>query len=129
MSNPIEKISEYVKLGAAIDGINIELNKLKDQIELTNDLSQFQENLIGLSFLARKEIMNRIDEYDWSFEGPIRVASIYNSNITLLEALNTILDKLKNLSDLFNEDMQEIIFDILDQGNYYYQILRAQENQ
>jgi len=124
----LKKIQEYVKLGTAIDGTNIQLDELKLEFEKSYNISECNEKLISLSFLVRREIMDRVDEYDWNLEGPIKVRSMYLSNITLLEAFNTILIKVKSLSEMLQDDIQYTIQDILEGGNSYYELAKFMGN-
>ena len=128
MFKALKKIQEYVKLGTAIDGTNIQLDELKLEFEKSYNISECNEKLISLSFLVRREIMDRVDEYDWNLEGPIKVRSMYLSNITLLEAFNTILIKVKSLSEMLQDDIQYTIQDILEGGNSYYELAKFMGN-
>ncbi|PKH66698.1 hypothetical protein CXF59_12290 [Flavobacterium sp. ALD4] len=119
-----KKIKEYSKLGSAMNELNRQLDLLGNHIENSTFPSDFDENVIGLTFIIRNEILNRMDEYNWNMEGPILVASIHSRNITLLEAYSVIITKTRNLSLQLEPMVQKGVEDILAKGEAYYELER-----
>jgi hypothetical protein len=119
-----KKIKEYSKLGSAMNELNRQLDLLGNHIENSTFPSDFDENVIGLTFIIRNEILNRMDEYNWNMEGPILVASIHSRNISLLEAYSVIITKTRNLSLQLEPKVQKGVEDILAKGEAYYELER-----
>jgi hypothetical protein len=119
-----KKIKEYSKLGSAMNELNRQLDLLGNHIENSTFPSDFDENVIGLTFIIRNEILNRMDEYNWNMEGPILVASIHSRNISLLEAYSVIITKTRNLSLQLEPKIQKGVEDILAKGEAYYELER-----
>jgi hypothetical protein len=119
-----KKIKEYSKLGSAMNELNRQLDLLGNHIENSAFPSDFNENVIGLTFIIRNEILNRMDEYNWNMEGPILVASMHSRNISLLEAYSVIITKTRNLSLQLEPKVQKGVEDILAKGEAYYELER-----
>jgi hypothetical protein len=119
-----KKIKEYSKLGSAMNELNRQLDLLGNHIENSTFPSDFNENVIGLTFIIRNEILNRMDEYNWNMEGPILVASMHSRNISLLEAYSVIITKTRNLSLQLEPKVQKGVEDILAKGEAYYELER-----
>lgn len=122
MFKSIRKIKEYVMLGNAMEKLNTELDLLHYKVENSNIKSKFIEDIIGLSFVIRNEICNRMDEYNWAFEGPIKVASISSSNISLLKAYTTISAKIRTIALTIDSETSDLVNNVLEKGDMYYKL-------
>ena len=118
-----KKIAEYVKLGNAMDELYKQLDLLENQVESSNISAEYNEQLIGLSLIIRNEIISRLETYNWNMEGPISVTSIQSGNISLNQAFGTILFKLRDLSEIFESEIQNITEDIIEGGPMYHQLM------
>jgi hypothetical protein len=122
MFKSLKKIKEYVMLGQAMDKLNTQLDRLNSEVEYSYNKSRFTEDVIGLSFVIRYEIFDRIDEYNWAFEGPIRVASISSSNISLLKAYTTISAKIRTLALTIDTETFDSVNNVLEKGDIYFKL-------
>ena len=122
MFKSFRKIKEYVKLGSAMDSLNSSLDQLNYKVENSSNCIEFSEEVIRLSFVIRNEICNRMDEYNWAFEGPIKVASISSSNISLLKAYTTISAKIRTLALTIDSETFDLVNNVLEKGDMYYKL-------
>jgi len=119
MFKSFKKIKEYVNLGSAMETLNAELDQLKCQIENSSNSIEFSEEVVGLSFVIRNEILNRMDEYNWAIQGPIKVPSISSTNISLFKAYTIILTKIRSLALNIDQETLELVNDVLEKGDTY----------
>lgn len=122
MFKSFKKIKEYVKLGSAMDNLNSELDQLNFKVKNSYNTIEFSEEVIGLSFILRREIINRMDEYNWVMQGPIKVPSISSTNISLFKAYTIISTKIRSLAHTIDSETFELVNDVLEKGDTYYKI-------
>lgn len=112
----LKKGLEYNKLAKAFNGHYQMLQELisKSQHEdIGNDL-------FILSYIGRKEIIDRMEEYKWNMNGPIVVPMMPGDRKTIAFAFQQTIGKLIELgeSEGYSEEVQEI----LDKGNLYFEL-------
>lgn len=118
MFNALTKIKEYSKLGHSMNSVSIMIATLKKTYENRVENETFGENLYVIAYVARKGILDRIDEYNWSMEGPILIPSINQKNISLLEAFTKTISHLKAIASELNFLSQ--VESILNKEQAYY---------
>lgn len=118
MFNSLTKIKEYSKLGHSMNSVSIMIATLKKTYENRVENETFGENLYVIAYVARKGILDRIDEYNWSMEGPILIPSINQKNISLLEAFTKTISHLKAIA--FELNFLSQVESILNKEQGYY---------
>ncbi|WP_316636117.1 hypothetical protein [uncultured Flavobacterium sp.] len=118
MFNALTKIKEYSKLGHSMNSVSIMLATLKKTYENRGENETFGENLYVIAYVARKGILDRIDEYNWSMEGSILIPSINQKNISLFEAFTKTVSHLKAISSELN--FANEVESILNKEQGYY---------
>lgn len=98
MFKSIKKINEYVKLGHSMNAVSFMLKELMEKYQINNESENFNEEIFIIAYVARKGILDRLDEYEWNMEGPILVPSINPNNISLLYAYSKTILQIKALS-------------------------------
>ena len=110
----VKKIKEYVKLGSSMEELNKEIMSLAQIIDNSRIPNDSKDIIVRLAIAIRKEIFDRMDEYDWSLEGPIRVKSISAKNIPLFQAKTVISAKIRTLALQLGDDTYKLVGLILD---------------
>lgn len=96
MFESIKKIKEYSKLGHSMNSVSILLKDIIQQYQITG--GNLNEEIYFVAYVARKGIIDRLEEYEWNMEGPILVSSISSKNITLFYAYSKTILQIKSLS-------------------------------
>ncbi|MEO0038278.1 MAG: hypothetical protein RIQ59_1489 [Bacteroidota bacterium] len=96
MFESIKKIKEYSKLGHSMNSVSILLKDIIEQYQITG--GNLNEEIYFVAYVARKGIIDRLEEYEWNMEGPILVSSISSKNITLFYAYSKTILQIKSLS-------------------------------
>jgi hypothetical protein len=112
--------AEFMDLTRSMNGLYGMLQELIPRIEENYDYSEFKEDILVLSYFARKGILDRMEKYNWSMERPIYVPSIKKGNITLLYAFSQTVQKLATVaSEIGYSDLYE---EVLNRGEAYYEV-------
>lgn len=119
MFKSLKKIKEFSKLGHSM---NVTSEMIKNIITLyqsgqrANDL---KEQIYVVSYITRKGILDRMEEFEWNMEGPILVPSISSKNITLFNAFSNTVIAIKTLSNEL--DLLCEVESILNKEEGYYE--------
>jgi hypothetical protein len=98
MFKSLKKIQEYTKLGQSMNSVSQMLTMLLNKHKGGHNSMDLKEEIYIISYVARKGILDRMDEYEWNLEGPILVPVINSKNITLFHAYNNTISLIKSLS-------------------------------
>ncbi|HSV87846.1 MAG TPA: hypothetical protein VLH61_04330 [Bacteroidales bacterium] len=84
--------------------------------------SEFTEDALVLAYIARKGVLDRMEQYNWTMDAKIIVPTIERGRITLTYAFAQTVGKLHMIaSQLEHTEMVEAI---IDKGDAYYQLER-----
>jgi len=119
---------EFNNLAKGFNGTFVMINELETKIQhnYSNDYSEFEQDLLILAYLCRKEILDRMEEYNWSMGSPIIVPMMSKGRLTVTFAFQQTVGRLYSLAEklLLSDEVNEI----LDKGNAYFEIDRAIPN-
>ncbi len=117
--NFFKKGLEYNKLAQAFNG-------LYQMIQETIQKAQYndvRDDLFAIAYVGRKEIIDRMDEYNWSLETSIVIPMMPGQRTTLLFAYQQTIGKLIELSEI--EGYLNEIEEILDKGNLFFELSKT----
>jgi hypothetical protein len=119
MFKSLKKIQEYTKLAQSMNSVSQMLSMLLEKHKRGHNPMDLKEEIYIISYVARKGILDRMDEYEWNLEGPILVPVINSKNITLFQAYSNTISLIKPLSiELgFSSEVESI----LKKENCYYE--------
>lgn len=120
MANFIKKSIEFNKMAKAMNGMNVGLQSLLYKIENGIDDSEITDNILSIAYIARKGVLERTEQYDWSINSKIFVPTINRTSITLMYAFDQTIGRLQLLAGRFN--LTEIVNNILEKGKMFYEI-------
>jgi hypothetical protein len=128
MIKSLTKIQEYVKLGHSMNSVSLMLTTFKKTYENRDENETFGENLYIIAYVARKGILDRLDEFNWTMEGPILIPSINQNNISLFEAYTKTISQLKSISSelSFLTQVESILHK--EQGYYEFENILSRED-
>lgn len=119
MFKSLKKIKEYSLLGHSMNSVAIMLNDLNKNYENRSVYDNFKEDIYLIAYIARKGILDRLEEYEWNMEGPILVPAIMPKNISLFYAYSKTIILIKSFSVELNLNYE--VENILNKGNGYYE--------
>lgn len=107
---------EYNKLAQAFNGHY----QMLQQIIPKSQHEDVRDDLFLLAFIGRKEIIDRMEEYNWNMNGPIVIPMMPGQRKTLAYAFQQTIGKLMELGETtgYSEQIQEI----LDKGTLYFEL-------
>lgn len=111
---------EYQKVAKAIGSIYIMLQDLRKSTNEFTNTADYKEDLLVMAYLSRREILDRIDIYNWNPEGAIFIPAIQKNKMTLFYALNLTVYKLYELA--FSFDMEYEMEEIIEKKKGYYEL-------
>ncbi len=114
--NFFKKGVEYKKLATAFNGLYLMLLDFGENSE--NEYSH--EDLFALAYIGRREVIDRLENYNWNIGNAIMVPSISRRKISLAYAIQQTITKIVELSEelLLYAEIKEI----LDKKDLYYEI-------
>jgi hypothetical protein len=111
----------FNKLAKSLNSTYIMLNELEVKIKANHEDSE-QDSYI-LAYICRKEIIDRIEEYNWSMVSPIIVPMLSKRTVTLTFAFEQTVGRLQSFSEQIG--VSKLVDDILEKGKSYYELERA----
>lgn len=119
---------EFNNLAKGFNGTFVMINELETKIQhsYSNDYSEFEQDLLILAYLCRKEILDRMEEYNWSMGSPIIVPMMSKGRLTVTFAFQQTVGRLYSLAEKLS--LSDEINEVLDKGNAYFEIDRAIPN-
>lgn len=119
MFKSLKKIKEYSRLGHSMNVISEMLKNIIDSYQAGQRANDLKEEIYVVSYITRKGILDRMEEFEWNMEGPILVPSISSKNITLFMAYSNTVIAIKNLSNELG--LQSEVESILNKEEAYYE--------
>ncbi len=119
MFKSIKKIKEYSLLGHSMNSVAFMLNDLITKYNNSNEDDDYKEDIYIIAYVARKGVIDRMEEYEWSMEGPILVPAINQKNISLFYAYSKTILLIKSISVELNLSFE--VENILNKENGYYE--------
>ena len=125
----LKRGTELVKLERAINRIYVMLDQLMPKIENSNNHSEFIEDIGIIAYVAKKGVIDRIEEFDLSMDmkiwmHPNKLFKEYYSEIlldermTLSAAFNLTIVKIIDISREIG--MNDLVENILDKREDFY---------
>lgn len=119
--NFFRKGIEYHKLAQAFNGVYVMVNEYEVKLRKNYlDHSELEKELTFITFIARKEILDRLEEFNWDMMSPIYIPNISNGKITITFAYQQSVGRLLFFSDELG--ISNTIIDILDRGKTFYEL-------
>lgn len=112
----LTKALEYNKLAKAFNGHYLMLSKALG--EASN--KDIKDDLLILAYLGRREIIDRIEEYQWQMGTKIIVPMMPGDKKTLGYAFEQTIGKLMKVAD--QEGCGNQVIQILDKKEIYYKL-------
>lgn len=119
---------EYNKLAKGFNGTFVMINELEVKIEnnYQNNFSELEQDIFILAYLCRKEILDRMEEYNWAMASPIVVPMMSKGRLTLTFAFQQTVGRIYKFAEIIG--VSDEVNEILDKGNAYFEIDRAIPN-
>jgi len=119
MINFFKKGIEFNKLSNSFGKMYLKINRLqplfnKNETEIISLKNNYKMELLSLVYIANKEIIKKMDYYDWGLEAVFRVNKISSNQITIMYAWNLTITKLHLLIGLF--ELQKEYEEIMNDG-------------
>lgn len=116
---------KYLKAGFAFNKVATTMNRI---VSMLNDLipkiesgrfpdSEFKEDIAILAYVARKGIIDRLEEYDFTMDAKITVTAISSNKISLLEAYTKTVGTVMQIAERVN--MSKMCENILEKNRLF----------
>lgn len=120
MFNFLKTGKEFNNLAKSMNGMNAMIEDLIPKIERSYDHSEFTEVVSVLAYVARKGVLDRIEQYNWAMDTKIIVPTIDRERITLMYAFTQTVGKLHTIAAQL--DLTELVEEIMEKEDAYYQL-------
>jgi hypothetical protein len=111
----------FNKLAKSFNSTYIMLNEL--EIKLKQNHEDSEQDIYILAYICRKEILDRIEEYNWSMMSPIIVPILSKRTVSLTFAFEETIGRLQSFAE--EAGASKIVADILEKGKSYFELERA----
>lgn len=119
---------KYLKAGFAFNKVATAMNRM---VSMLNDLipkiesgrfpdSEFKEDIAILAYVARKGVIDRLEEYDFTMDAKITVTAISSNKISLLEAYTKTVGTVMQIAERVN--MSKLCENILEKKQAFYDL-------
>lgn len=108
------------KIAKAIDGLNLMIKEVTPRIERAYDYSEFKEEICVLAYIARRDIIELIEDNNWSMDIKIMVSSFDERRITLISGYSQTVAQIQQIAD--NIGFHDIVEEIMNKGDAYYSL-------
>ena len=122
MFNFLKPGIEFNNLAKSMNGMNVMIQDLIPKIKRSDDYSEFTEAILVLAYIARKGVLDRMEQYNWTMDAKIIVPTIDRGRITLMYAYSQTVGKLQILAEQL--DLSNLVEEIMEKGDAYYQMER-----
>jgi len=113
-----KKAKEYNKLAKGFNGAYAMINEV--ELKINEDEYQLEQDLFIIAYIIRREVLDRIEKYNWHMNTPIIIPLMSRSRVTLNFAIQQTVLRLHKISEILN--IQDVIIAILDKDDAYYEI-------
>jgi len=121
--NFFKKGIEYHNMAKSINGLVPMIGQLERKLK--NGNAELTDEIYLLSYLGRKEILDRIAEYKWNLGTPIVVPALGGKS-TLLFAYQMTITKLMVMAEQIG--LSSDVNDILGRGELYFELDKSIPN-
>jgi len=122
MFNFLKTGIEFNNLAKSMNGMNVMIQDLIPKIERSYDHSEFTEDILVLAYIARKGVLDRMEQYNWTMDAKIIVPTIDRGRITLMYAFTQTVGKLQMIAAQL--ELTEMVEEVMEKGDAYYQLER-----
>jgi len=119
--NFLKKGFAYNKLAKGFNGLYVMINEL--EVKVNNNDDELHQDFFIIAYLCRKEVLDRIEEYNWNMGNPIVVPMMSKGQLTLMFAYQQTVGRLIRLAN--DSGLAKEIEEILEKGNAFYDIDNA----
>ena len=121
----LKKGIEFNKMAKGFNGTFVMINELESNIDTSysSDYSDLEQDLFFLAYICRREILDRLEEYNWSMTAPIIVPMMSRGRLTVASAFQKTIGRLYEMAEQLG--ISQRINDVLDKGTSYYEFDRA----
>jgi hypothetical protein len=119
---------EYNKLATSLNSLCIMLNEIdvKYKNAISGDYSDFEQDLYVIAYVSRRDILERIETFNWPIMSPIVVPVLSKGTVSLNFAIEQTIGRLQNYATRLN--ISELVTEILEKGPSYYELEAALPN-
>jgi len=111
-----KKTAEYNKLAQSFNGLYPMIQELNAK---TSD-EEIKEDLLLLAYIGRINIIDRMETYNWNYNGSIVVPSMPGRKTTLINAFNLTIGMITHMADELGIENQNP--GIFDQDDFFYDL-------
>lgn len=122
MLNFLKAGAEYNKLAKSMNGMNIMIQDLIPKIERSYNYSEFEGDILFIAYVARKGVLDRMEQYNWSMDAKIVVPTISKGLITLMYAFTQTVGNLQIIAEQL--ELSKLVEEVMDKGKAYYELER-----
>lgn len=122
MLNFLKAGAEYNKLAKSMNGMNIMIQDLIPKIERSYNYSEFEGDILFIAYVARKGVLDRMEQYNWSMDAKIVVPTINKGLITLMYAFTQTVGNLQIIAEQL--ELSKLVEEVMDKGKAYYELER-----
>jgi len=110
-----------------MNGMNVMIQELIPKLERSLVKSEFEEDVLVLAYISKKGVFDRLEKYNWTMNAKMFVPTIERGRITLSYALSQTVGKISMLAAEL--DMSDIVQEIMDGGDAFYELERQLPDQ
>ncbi|WP_452602379.1 hypothetical protein [Pontimicrobium sp. MEBiC06410] len=108
------------KVAKSIDGLNLMIKDIIPKIEKSYEYSDFKEDIFILAYIGRKNVIDLIEENNWSMDMKIMVSTFEKRRIPLIMGYSQTIDQIQLIANHIG--YQSVVEDILEKGNSFYEL-------
>jgi hypothetical protein len=108
------------KVAKSIDGLNLMIKDIIPNIEKSYEYSDFKEDIFILAYIGRKNVIDLIEENNWSMDMKIMVSTFEKRRIPLIMGYSQTIDQIQLIANHIG--YQSVVEDILEKGNSFYEL-------
>lgn len=108
------------KVAKSIDGLNLMIQDIIPKIEKSHEYSDFKEDIFTLAYIGRKNVIDLIEENNWSMDIKIMVSTFEKRRIPLIMGYSQTIDQIQLIANHIG--YQSVVEDILEKGNSFYEL-------
>jgi|TARA_B110000116_G_scaffold268374_1_gene282312 hypothetical protein len=107
------------KIAKSIDGLNLMIKDIIPKIEKSYEYSEFKEDILFSAYIARKNVIDLIEENNWSMNLKIMVSTFENRRIPLILGYSKTVNQIQLIAN--HTGFQSVVEDILEKGKSYHE--------
>jgi hypothetical protein len=108
------------KVAKSIDGLNLMIQDIIPKIEKSHEYSDFKEDIFMLAYIGRKNVIDLMEENNWSMDIKVMVSTFEKRRIPLIMGYSQTIDQIQLIANHIG--YQSVVEDILEKGNSFYEL-------